>query len=322
VKLRLLPLLAIVASVSAVPALAQSYPSQPIRFIVTAAPGGIIDIVARIAGEHLGKTLGQQIVVDNRAGAGGVVGTDAVAKATPDGHTLCLCQVGNVAIHPWMMANIPYDALNDLVPVGPIGETPELLAVNAKLPTEDIKAFIAHAKANPSQINYGTPGAGTPPHLAGVLFEREAGVRLTHVPYRGAGPAVVALAGGEIQSAIAGLGSFQPQLKTGNIKILVAAHNKRLRSLPDVPTGAEIGLPGFDATVWFGLLAPKGTPAEIVALLNRRINEMVDDPAVQKRLEDAGLEPMRMTTEEFAARIKRDHAMWGELVKAAGVKME
>jgi tripartite-type tricarboxylate transporter receptor subunit TctC len=158
--------------------------------------------------------------------------------------------------------------------------------------------------------------------LAGVLFEREAGVQMTHVPYRGAGPAVVALAGGEIEGAIAGLGSFQPQLKTGNIRILVAAHNKRLRALPDVPTGTEMGLPGFDATVWFGVLAPKGTPTEIVTLLNRRINQMVDDPAVQKRLEDAGLEPMKMTAAEFTARIKRDHAMWGELVKVAGVKME
>jgi tripartite-type tricarboxylate transporter receptor subunit TctC len=321
--MRLFPCLAFLAAAAlGVPALAQNFPNKPLHLIVTAAPGGMIDIVGRITSEHLGKTLGQQIVVENKAGAGGVVGTDFVAKAAPDGHTLCLCQVGNLAIHPWMMANIPYDALNDLVPVAPIGETPELIGVSSKFPAQDIKAFIAYAKANPGKINYGTPGVGTPPHLGGVLFEREAGVTLTHVPYRGAGPAVVALAGGEIEAAIAGLGSFAPQLKPGNVRILVAAHDKRLRSLPDVPTGKEIGLPGFEATVWFAVIAPKGTPAEIVTLLNRRINEMVDDPAVLKRLDEGGLEPMKMTPAEFAARIKRDHAMWGALVKTAGVKME
>jgi tripartite-type tricarboxylate transporter receptor subunit TctC len=321
--MRLLPCLALIA-VAALggPALAQTYPSKPVHLIVPAAPAGIIDIVARISAEHLGKTLGQQVVAENRAGAGGVVGGEIVAKAAPDGHVLCLCQVGNVAILPWMVKNMSYDALADLVPVAPIVETPELLAVNAKFPAQDIKAFIAYAKANPGKINYGTPGAGTPPHLGGILFEREAGVKLTHVPYRGAGPAVVALAGGEIEAAIAGLGSFQAQLKSGALRILVAAHSQRMKSLPDVPSGHEIGLPGFEATVWFGVLAPKGTPAEIVALLNRRVGEMIDDPVVQKRFADAGLETMKMTSVQFGERIKRDHAMWGALVKASGVKME
>jgi len=303
-------------------AAAQSYPTKPIRVVVPGAAGGISDIVARLMSDRLDKTLNQRILVENRGGAGANLGAELVAKSAGDGYTLCLCNVGNVAILPHMLKDMTYDAMTDLVAVAPIGETPELVAVNAKFPVKTFQDLIAYAKANPGRVNYGTPGPGSPPHLAGVLMERLAGVQLTHIPYKGAAPAVIDLSTGQIEMAIAGLGSYFAQFKAGTIRILVAAHPHRLKSLPDVPSAPEAGLPGFEATVWFGVLAPKGTPGEVIALLNRRINEMLDEPDIVKKLEEGGLEVMRQTPAEFAAQIKRDNAKWGEIVKSTDVKME
>jgi len=318
-------MLAAVAAIglaSAVDASAETYPTKPIRIIVPGAAGGISDIVARLLSDRLDKSLGQRILVENRGGAGANLGAELVAKAAGDGYTLCLCNVGNVAILPHILKDMTYDATTDLVAVAPIGETPELVAVNAKFPARNFQELIAYAKQNPGRVNYGTPGPGSPPHLAGVLMEKLAGVELTHIPYKGAAPAIVDLATGQIEMAIAGLGSYYAQLKAGTIRILVAAYPRRLKSLPDVPSAPEAGLPGFEATVWFGVLAPKGTPAEVITLLNHRINEMLDDPDAVRRLEEGGLEVMRQTPAEFAAQIKRDNAKWGEVVKSINVKME
>ena len=303
-------------------AFAQAYPNTPVRMIVPAATGGVSDIVSRLAAEPFEKEFGQRLLVENRPGAGGIVGAELVAKAPGDGYTLCMCTSSNTSIHPWMKDDMPFDAMTDLVPVAPVAETPEILAVNAKFPATTLKELIAYGKANPGKLNYGTPGNGTPPHLAGVLFEKVAGVQMTHVPYRGAALAVTDLATGALETAIAALGSYFVQYKAGTIRFLVVASDKKLRSLPDVPTAAEAGVPGFNAVVWFGVLASKGTPPDIVQKLNRFFNAMLDDPAVQKRYEEVGLEPMKQTPAEFVAYIKRDHATWGEAVKASGVKME
>jgi tripartite-type tricarboxylate transporter receptor subunit TctC len=321
--MRLISTLALIATVGlAGPALAQGYPNKPVRMVVPAAAGGVSDIIARLAAEPFEKRFGQRLLVENKGGAGGIVGAELVAKAPGDGYTLCMCTSSNTSIHPWMKRDMPFDALTDLVPVAPMAVTPEILAVHAKFPAKDLKELIAYAKANPGKLNYGTPGSGTPPHLAGALFEKVAGVKMTHVPYRGAALAVADVASGSIETAIAALASYFGQYKAGTIRLLVVASDRKLRSLPEVPTAPEAGVPGFNAVVWFGVLASKGTPPDVVRTLNQFFNAMLDDPTVQKRYQEVGLEPMKQTVPEFVAYIKRDHASWGEAVKASGVKME
>ena len=321
-RLRIVSLAAIAVAALSGSAFAQAYPSKPVRMIVTAAAGGTSDIIARLAAERFEKAFNQRLLVDNRAGAGGIVGAEIVAKAPGDGYTLCLCASSNTSIQPWMKDDMPFDATTDLIPVAALAETPEILAVPAKFPAANLKELIAYAKANPGTLTYGTPGNGTPPHLAGIQFERVAGITMTHVPYRGAALAVQDLAAGQIETAIAALASYFTQYKAGTIRLLVVASERKLRSAPEVPTAPEAGVPGFDAIVWFGVLAPKGTPPDIVELLNHHYNALLDEPAVQKRFDEMGLEPMKLSVAQFADRMKRDYVTWGEAVKASGVKME
>jgi len=296
---------------------AQDYPSKPIRYIVATAPGGLMDVPARLLAEYFEKHYGHRIVVENRGGGGGVMAGDALAKSAPDGYTLAQIQVGNVAINPFTVKDLPFDPLRDFAPVSTLTSSPVVVAVDAKLGVNTLGEFIALARKG--NINYGSAGIGTIPHLSGELFAHAAGVRLTPVHYRGAGPALNDLLAGQVQAIFVGLGVVRSQ---PSVKMLAVSQPKRLAAAPDVPTSAEAGLPAFELNTWFGVVAPRGTPEPIVNQLNRQMHAALDDPAVQKRLVDGGLEPLKDTPAQFGARMRRDHERFREIVKAAGLKPE
>jgi tripartite-type tricarboxylate transporter receptor subunit TctC len=308
------------AALPSPPAIAQDYPSKPVRLIVVTAAGGLMDVAARVTAEHVGKSLGQRIIVENRAGSGGNLGSEAVAKAEPDGHTLGLIQLGNVAINPYVYTDMTFDPLNDLVPVAPVTTSAILVIANANLAANDLRELIALAKREPGKLSYGSGGPGTAPHLAGEMFKSMAGVDILHVPYRGVGPAVNDLVGGHVQLTFAGWGAVRGPVEAGRAKILAVAQSKRLVAAPQFPTSAESGLPGYEFVTWFGIVAPKGTPASLTALLARHIHAMQDDPAVQRTLQDSGLEALKETPEQFKDRIRRDHERFRDIVKAANLK--
>ncbi len=299
---------------------AQDYPNKPIRLIVVTAAGGLMDVAARVTAEHVGKSLGQRIVIENRPGVGGNLGAEAVAKAEPDGYTIGLIQLGNVAINPYVFTDMTFDPLNDLLPVAPVTTSAILVIANAKVPANTLQELIALAKREPGRLSYGSGGAGTAPHLAGEMFRAAAGINILHVPYRGVGPAVNDLTGGHIQLTFAGWGAVRGPVEAKLAKVLAVAQPKRLVAAPQFPTTAEAGLPAFEFATWFGIVAPKGTPPAIIATLSRHIHAMQDDPAVQKTLVDGGLEALKETPEQFGARIRRDHDRFRDIVKAANLK--
>ena len=301
---------------------AQAYPTKPIRIIAPTTSGGISDILARLVSSHLEAALGYRVLVENRPGGAGSVGTDLVAKAAPDGHTLCLCNVAYLAILPFIIADLPFDPLADLVPVAPVGQTSLLLTVYGQLAAANLQELIALAKREPGKLNFGSPGIGSPPHLGGEMLKRAAGIEMVHVPYQGAAPIMADLSTGQIQLAMLSLGSIRGPYRAGTVRVLAVASERRLSSLPDVPTAAEAGLPGYDVPSWFGIAASKGTPMAIAELLNRHIGAMMDDPVARNRLNDAGMEPMQENVATFAARIRRDHAKYGEIVRTSNIKRE
>jgi tripartite-type tricarboxylate transporter receptor subunit TctC len=303
-------------------ALAQDYPNKPIKLVVVTAAGGLMDVAARITADHVGKALGQRIVVENRPGVGGNIGAEAVAKADPDGYTLGLIQLGNVAINPYIYKDMAFDPLTDLVPVAPVTSSPILVVANAKVPANNLKELIALAKREPGKLSYASAGQGTVPHMAGELFKSLAGVNILHVPYRGAGPAVNDVVGGHVQLTFVGWGAVRGPVEAGQAKVLAVAQATRLKATPQFPTSAESGLPGYEFATWFGVVAPKGTPAPIIAKLAAAIHAMQDDPAVQKMLTDGGLEALKESPEQFGARIRRDHDRFRDIVKAAGLKSQ
>jgi len=302
------------------PVAAQDYPNKPIKLIVVTAAGGLMDVAARIVSDHVGRTLGQRIVVENRPGVGGNVGAEAVAKADPDGYTLGLIQLGNVAINPWVYPDLPFNPLTDLIPVAPVTSSPILVVANAKLPANNLAELVALAKREPGKLSFASAGPGTVPHLAGELFKSLAGVDILHVPYRGVGPAVNDMVGGHVQLTFAGWGAVRGPVEAGQAKVLAVAQAQRLVAAPQIPTSAESGLPGYEFATWFGVVAPKGTPAPVIAKLAAGIHAMQDDPAVQQMLTDGGLEAMKESPEQFGARIRRDHDRFRDIVKAAGLK--
>jgi len=304
------------------PAVAQTYPARPIRIIVPAAASGVSDVVARLTADYLGRSFNQTVIVEDRPGAGGNVGADVTAKAPPDGYNLCMITVGNVAINPFIYKDMPFDALKDLAPVAPVAELVQVVVINSSLPVHSLKELIAYAKERPGKLNYGSAGVGTTTQLAAELFAQMGGIQLVHVPYRGAAPAVQDTAAGQVQMTFVGLGSAQPLLATGKIRILAAASKTRMAADPDLPTAAESGLPGYEFSTWLGLVTSRGTPAQVIATLNKAVETMVADPAIQKRLVDGGLEPMKATPAQFEARIQADYKKFGALVKVAGLKPE
>src|ERR1700730_6272762 len=301
-------------------ALAQGYP-RPIRLVVVTAAGGLMDVAARVTAEYFGKALGQSIVIENRSG-GGNLGAEAVAKAPPDGYTIGLIQLGNVAINPHVYADMTFDPLNDLVPVAPVTSSPILVVVNAKVAANDLRELIALAKQSPGKLSYGSGGPGTAPHLAGEMFKRLAGVDILHVPYRGVGPAVNDLVGGHIELTFAGWGAVRGPVEAGLAKVLAVAQLQRLKAVPRLPTSAEAGLPKYEFATWFGIVAPKGTPAPVIATLARAIHAMQDDADVQRSLAESGLEPLKESPERFGVRMRRDYERLRDIVKAAKLKPE
>jgi len=269
---------------AATAARADDYPSKPIRLIVVTAAGGLMDVAARVLAESVDKSLGQRLIIENRSGSGGNIGGEAVVKSDPDGYTLGLVQIGNVAINPYVYTDMTFDPLVDLVPVAPITSSAILVVANAKVPANNLTELIALAKKEPGTLSYGSGGNGTAPHLAGEMFKAAAGVNILHVPYRGVGPAVNDTVGGHVQLTFVGLGAVRSAVDGGHLKILAVAQPERIKAAPQYPTSAEAGLPGYEFVTWFGLVAPKGTPAGVIAKLVQHVHAMQDDPEVQKRL--------------------------------------
>jgi tripartite-type tricarboxylate transporter receptor subunit TctC len=301
---------------------AQTYPARPIRLVAGTSPGGITDFLARTAATGLSSSLGQTVVVDNRAGATGTVAVDLVAKSAADGYTLLMVAGGNIVITPFLYPSLPVDPVNSLTPVFNMAGAPQLLVVTGTLPVKDLREFIALAKSRPGSVNYASAGLGSTTHLAADHFARLAGAQLVHIPYKGVGPALADLIAGRVQMLSVGLGPVQAHLKSGTLKALTVASKKRLDALPDLPTSAEAGLPGYEMTTWFGIFAPKTTSREIVRLLNARLQAVLDDPKTRKNLLDSGIEPIGGSAGDFAELVRADYKAWGQVVRASGVKLE
>jgi tripartite-type tricarboxylate transporter receptor subunit TctC len=312
-------LLGIVLSASAP---AQSYPSKPIRFVVPYPAGGPLDTVARLLGQKVSESVKQAVIVDNKPGAGGNIGADAVAKSTADGYTILMGAVATHAINPTLYSSIPYDAIKDFIPVTQVAATPNVLVVNPAVPASTLRDFIAYAKANPGKLNFGSGSTGSAGHLAGELFKTMAGVDMTHVPYKGAAPAMTDLIGGQIQLMFDNLASSLAQVRAGKIKAIAVTTAKRSVLAPDLPTIAESGLPGFDISTWFGIFVPAGTPRDVVERLHAEFTKALAMPDVRERMLVLGAEPVASKPEEFAAYIRTEADKYARVIKASGAKAD
>jgi tripartite-type tricarboxylate transporter receptor subunit TctC len=301
---------------------AQTYPDKPIRLVVPFSAGGTTDILARAVGQKLGEHLGQQVVVDNKPGAGGNIGSDIVAKSAPDGYTLVMGTVGTHAINASLYKKMPYDHIKDFVPVSLVALVPNILVVHPSVPANSVKELIAYAKANPGKLNFASSGNGTSIHLSGELFKTTAGVEMTHVPYKGSAPAVTDLLGGQVQLMFDNMPSALPHVKAGKLKALGVTTAKRFPAAPDIPTIAEAGVPGYEASSWFGVLAPAGTPKEIVNKLSSEIAKILQTPEIKERLLSQGAEPVGNTPDQFTAFIKAETAKWAKVVKESGATVD
>jgi tripartite-type tricarboxylate transporter receptor subunit TctC len=302
---------------AAVPAQAQPFPSRPVRMIVPLAAGGPVDIVARIVATRLTEQLGQQVIVDNRPGAGGSVGGELVARAQPDGHTVLLAANGTLAISPNLL-KLPFDVERDLAAVTLVGTSPQILIVHPSLPAHSVKALIALARSRPGAINYASSGQGATSHLASELFRATAGIDIIHVPYKGAGPALTELVGGSTQMMITGISSTLPYLKSGRLRALGVTSEKRVAALPDVPAIAE-SLPGYEVTTWYGLMTTAGTPSSALTRLHQETVRAAASPEVRNKLTGVGVEAETSSPEKFSAMIRAETLKWGKIIKAAGV---
>jgi len=298
---------------------AQNYPTRPIRLVVASSAGGGSDLLARTLGVKMSEDLGQQIVVDNRGGASGVIGTDIVAKALPDGYTLLIIQP-SLTINPSMIRKLPYDAAKDFTPISLVVDAAQMIVVNAAVPAKNVQELIALAKAKPGGLIFGSPGVGTSPHLTAELFKLKAGVDMPQVLFKGAGPAYVSLISGEVAAMVSTVLSALSHVKSGKIRALAVTTNKRTAVLPDLPTMMESGVPDFDTSQWFGILGPARTPRAIVDRLNQSIARSSTSPDVKARFAAEGVEVVNSSPEEFAAVIKRELVQWAEVIKAAGIQ--
>ena len=300
----------------------QAYPNRPIRAIVPIAPGGGTDTTGRLVTTKLSEALGQQIVVDNRAGGGGTIGASIVAKARPDGYTLLFGSISTHGVNPAMYKNLPYDHIKDFAPVSLIGTVPNVLVVHPSLPVKSVSDLINYAKANPGKINYGSAGIGSPPHLSMELLKSMAGINLLHVPYKGAGPALAELLGGQVQVMCTSLAGQLPHIKAGRVRGLAVTTTKRNLQLPDVPTMIEAGVPGYEVTIWYAVFTPAGVPKTIIARLNSELVKLLNAPDMKERMAQIGVDPAPSTPEELAAFVRSETAKWTKTVQEAGVKLE
>ena len=306
---------------SAGPVLAQQYPDKPIRMIVGFPPGGAADILGRFAAQGLSTGLGQQVIVDNRGGAGGVIATEIVAHATPDGYTLLFSSIPHV-INPHLYKKVNYDALKGFVPVAQFVSVPLMLGVTNSLPAKSIKELIAIAKAKPGELNYASSGNGASSHLAMELFMNMAGVKMNNITYKGTGPLLNDLISGQIQLTIASAVPLSPQVRAGKVRGLAVTGTKRAAAFPDLPTIAESGVPGYEVVNWFGVLAPAATPRAIVTRLNTELNRALASPDLKEKLLAQTAETVGGTPEAFAAIIKADYAKWGKVVRDINLKLD
>jgi tripartite-type tricarboxylate transporter receptor subunit TctC len=300
---------------------ADEYPARAVRVVVPFAPGGGTDIVARILGQQLSQKLGQSFVIENRPAGSGIVGADLVAKAPADGYTL-LFAFSSLSSSAKLFSHLPYDPIRDFAPVALATTSPLLAVVPASLPAKNIGEFIAHAKANPGKLNYGSSGPGSSPHLATELFLSMTGTQMTHIAYKGIAPAITALLANEVQFSLVPIAVGMPHVKSGKLRALGVAGSGRSSAAPDLPTIAESGLPGFEVIGWWGLLAPAKTPRSAVDLLNRELRAALEQPDVRRTLLDQGMDPAPGTPEQFGALIKTDMDKWGEIGRRLGVKLD
>ena len=297
-------------------------PNRPIRIIVTFPPGGPTDIIARVVGQKLAEAWGQPVVIDNRSGAGGNIGTDLAAKSAPDGYTLLLSNFGPMAISPFVYAKLPYDPVKDLTPITLAATAWFFVVTNPSSPLTSIKELIAQAKANPDKITFSSSGNASPSHLAGALFQSSAGVKLTHVPYKGGAPAVGAVIAGEVQMAIESPPPIVPQVKAGKLRALGAARATRSPLLPDVPTVSEAGLPGFEVGSWYGFHAPAGTPKLIIDKLHAEMVKAMKTPELREKFSNVGAETIANTPAEYGAFVQAELKKWSKVVRSTGVKID
>ena len=302
------------------PAPAQTYPSRPVRIVAPFPPGGGLDIVSRALAQRLTPALGQTVIVDNRAGADGMIGSEQVAKATPDGYTLLIASTGPMVINPALMLRMPYDTLKDFAPITLVVVQPMCLVVHPSVPAKTVKELIALAKAKPGQLNYASGGIGNGSHLAGEIFRSVTGINIVHVPYKGAAPAVVDLVAGHVELMINSLSVFLPYFKSARLRPLAVGADRHMAILPDVPTMAEAGVSKFDANSWYGFFAPARTPAEIVARLSAESSKILRSQEMRDFMEPQGAYAIGNTPEEFTAHIKAELAKWAAAVKMAGAQ--
>src|SRR5256712_9530853 len=301
---------------------AQVYPAKPIRMIVAYPPGGGTDIVGRMLAQKLGEPLGQSVLVKNRGGASGNIGTELTARAVPDGYTILMGNVAPNAIHVSLFKNLPFDPVADFVPVSLVASTPNILVVHPSIPARTVKQVIALAKAKPGTLNFASAGVGSSSHLAGELFRILAGADIVHVPYKGAGPAMVDVLSGQVQLYFATMPAAMPHVKSGKLAPVAVTSAKRSHALPELPTTAEAGVPGYEASTWYGVLAPAHTPAAVIARLHEKIVRILAVSETRARLADQGFEPVGSSPEEFGAYIKSEIAKWEQVIGDAGIRPE
>src|SRR4051794_2798496 len=299
-----------------------AYPDKPVRLIMPYPAGGSIDTAGRAVAQKLADTFSQQIVIDNRTGAGGVIGTETAARAVPDGYTLVIGGTGTLALSPHLHRKLPYDPVRDFAPVTMLIASPYVIVVHPSVAANNVKELIALAKAKPGQINYASGGAGSAPHFASEMFNTAAGVKLTHVPYKGSTPGVIDLIGGQVQVMFTGIPSVIAYIKSNRLRALAVTGKTRTAALPDVPTVIESGVPGYVVSPWVGLLVPARTPAPIVAMLHRETVKALRSPALTERFAVEGVDPVGDTPEHFAAYIKDEIVKWGKVVKDTGMRAE
>ena len=306
----------------AAPAAAQSFPNRPVKLVVPFPPGGPLDTVGRTIAQKLTEAWGQSVVVENKPGAGGNIGADAVAKSPPDGYTVVMGALSTHAVNPSLYPKMPYDAVKDFAPITLVAITPNVLVVNPALPVNSVQDLVAYARANPGKLNFGSGSNGSAGHLAGELFKVDTGTDIVHIPFKGGAPATQALLAGETQFMFDNLANAMAQVKAGKLKALAVTTAQRSKLAPELPTMAEAGVPGFDITTWFGLLAPAGTPPDVIAKWNADVVKILNSPDMRERLTAAGAEPAPMTPPEFAAFIQRELARYARIVKASGAKVD
>ncbi len=298
------------------------YPTRPVRFIVPFAPGGSTDTLARTLAQRLTDALGQQVVVDNRSGGNGNIGTEIVARAVPDGHTIVLGYIANLGIGPSLYAKLPFDPVKDFAPVTLLAVAPNILVAHPSLPVKNVRELVAYAKAHPQKVNYASAAVASLGHLAGELLNSSAGIRMQHVPYKGSGQAVIDLLAGQVQIMFSGMSSVMPHIKAGKLRPLAVTGAQRSPATPEVPTIAEAGYPGFEASAWYSVMAPAGTSKTVVMRLNGEILRALKIPEVKERLENVGFELVGSSPDECGAYIRNEIVKWAKVVKASGIKAE